>query len=427
MDRIVRQTISEGIRFTSIRDARFKQSLLSVNFLLPLQRETAAVNALLPMVLRRGCEDYPDMTALNSRLKELYGARLDGGVIKRGEAQIVSFYCEMLDNRYALEGEDMLTECASLLQSVIFRPVLKNGVFDENEVAIERHNLSDLIDAQLNDKRAYASRRLKEEMCRDEAFGISELGSREEAAAVTPQVLTDAWKRMLASAQVEIFLISEGAGEGCERLFTQTFRALSRTQTAVCETQVIRHAGKVKTVEEHLPVSQAKLVMGFRAGIATPDADVPAMQLACNILGGSPNSKLFANVREALSLCYYCFSRFERQKGLLLIESGIESANYQKAREAILAQLADVQAGDFTDDEMKAAVMSLQNSYMEISDSLAELSAWYLGQAVAGTMHAPSEAAQEVAALSREEVVVAARKIEPDTFYLLAGEKGEEV
>lgn len=363
------------------------------------------------------------MTAINRRLKELYGAHLDGGIVKRGEIQIVSLYCETLEDRLALNGEKLLQECTNLLLSVLFEPVLVNGLFRVEDVNIERQNLADIIESQLNDKMAYASRRAKEVMCDKETYGLSEYGTAEEAMAITPEMLTAAYRQLISTAKVEIFLAGPADSRDCEAQLSETFAKLNRAKIAECSTEIIREPGQPRTVEEHMPVSQAKLVMGFRAGVATPDNDVAAMQLACVVLGGSPHSKLFANVREKLSLCYYCFSHFERQKGLMMIESGIEEENYDKARNEILSQLADLQQGSFSDDELKFSALSLQNSYRELGDTLSSISAWYLGQAVAGRIRTPQEAADEVMAVTREDIVAAARKIRLDTVYLLAAEK----
>jgi predicted Zn-dependent peptidase len=425
LNNITRTTLCEGVNFTSIKDSRFKQNFISVNFMLPLQKNTAARNALLPMVLRRGCADYPDMTALNQKLKELYGAHLDGGVVKRGEIQIVSMFCEMLSSSYALENEDVPGKCATLLKSVIFDPVLKNGVFLCEDVDIERRNLVDLIESQLNDKRSYASRRLKEEMCKNEAYGISEIGSKEDALLVTSEMLVDAWKQIINNARVEMFYVGDADSAACKQQFTDAFGCAHRGRLINCTTQVIRDASEVKFIEEKLPVAQAKLVMGFRAGVATPDSEVAAMQLACTIFGGSPHSKLFANVREKMSLCYYCYSRFERQKGLVFVDSGIETENFEQAKAEILKQLEDVKNGNFTDDELRFAAMSLENSYKELSDSLSDLNNWYLGQAISDTMRSPSQTAEEIMSLKREDVINVIQKIQLDTIYLLAGAVAE--
>jgi predicted Zn-dependent peptidase len=421
-DKIIRKNICNGVNLTVIHDEKFKQNQLAVSFLMPLRRETAAVNALLPLVLRHGCRELPDMTALNKRLKGLYGARIDGGVGKRGEVQIVTVYCENLGDSYTLGNEKILSQCAGLLSSVIFDPALEDGCFISRDVEIEKRNLTDQIDALLNEKRQYATMRLKEEMCSGEAYGICELGSRGDVAAITPKTLYGAWQSMIKTARAEIFLIGPDGSQPVEKLFSDAFSGVDRTTLTEVFTKVINDAGEVKTVVERLPVMQAKLVMGLRAGAASPD-NTDAVQLACAILGGTPHSKLFANVREKMSLCYYCLSYFERQKGIVFIDSGIEEQNYEKARGEILRQLDELKDGNFTDDDMRFAKLSLQNSYTQVADSIDSLSVYYLGQSLSGTIRTPEQAAAGIMGAAREDVVKAARGIKLDTVYLLAGSK----
>lgn len=425
MTGIAREKIANGVDFIAVRDSRFKQDFLSVNFLFPLKKETASANALLPMLLKKGCAEYPDMTAVNRRLKELYGAYLDGGVQKRGEIQVLSLSSEMLSKSYALRGENVLLECASLIKSMIFEPAAENGVFPEKEIEIERKNLADLIDSRLNDKRIYANQRLKEEMCAGEAYGLSELGTKEGALAVTAEDLAEAWQRMKTNAPAVILFVggADEAADACRDLFRDAFAGQKREQLLDCGTKVIREAGEVKNVEDRLPVSQGKLVMGFRAGVAAGEKDAPAMQLACSLFGGSPHSKLFKIVREKMSLCYYCVSRFEQMKGLMLVDSGIEQKNFEKVKDEVAHQLREIQNGNFTEEEVRSAVLSLQNSYHELSDSLGGLNSWYLGWAIMGDIKTPDEAAAAIAGLGRSDILNAARKIKLDTVYLLAGEE----
>lgn len=422
-----RKPLKEGIFFTSVHEDKFKYSHIAVNFILPLQADTASLYALLPMVLRRGCRAYPDMTALNARLAELYGAQMDWDVSKRGEMQIVTLYIEVLNDRFALENEELLKEGASLLRNVIFDPVLENAVFRAEDVEIEKRNLIDIIRSKLNDKRAYAGYRLREEMCRGEAYGVNEYGSEEDVQAITPQALVQAWRDVLTRARAEVVFVGEGDADGVRALFTDAFRKVLRSYPFFGSTQVLRAPrGPVKDIVERLPVTQAKLGMGFRAGIALPDAETDALQLACTVLGGSPHALLFLNVREKLSLCYYCFSRYERHKGLVLIESGVEEQNAEKAREEILKQLDALKAGAFSEDDLHFAVLSLQNAYKEVNDSLEGIASWYVAQALAGRIRTPEQAADAFGALSKNEVVRAAADIALDTVYLLAGEKEAE-
>lgn len=424
-DKVKRKSIGQGVNFTVIQDKKFKQNQISVYFIMPLTKETASVNAMLPLLLKHGSREYPDMTALNRRLNELYGARLDVSTHKRGDYQVMALFCECLGDSYAFGGEKVLESCANLLKSIIFDPAFENGTFREKDVAIEKRNLIDQIDSVLNDKRQYALVKLKEAMCKDEAYGLFALGRREDVEKLTPDKLFEAWKTMLSSAAVEIFLVGPGNPEYVEKPFADAFSGIGRNNITSVAAADIKKPEKVNTVVERLPVTQAKLVMGLRTSVAAPD-NTDALHLATVILGGSPHSKLFANVREKMSLCYYCLSYLEKQKGIMFIDSGIEESNYEKARGEILKQLDELKAGSFTDDEMKNAKLYLHNALTQVEDSLESLSGYYLSKSMSGDIRTPKETADDIMNVTREEVIEAANGVSLDTVYLLAGLKEGE-
>ena len=173
-------------------------------------------------------------------------------------------------------------------------------------------------------------------------------------------------------------------------------------------------------------MAQAKLVMGFRTGIFQPQKEVAAMRMAMTIFGGTPSSKLFVNVREKQSLCYYCGASYNSMKGIVLVQSGVEEKNIEKARAEILKQLVELQQGRFTEEEWSAAKLSLLNAYRATADSLGALSGWLLTQSLSGRPLTLEEAAAEMEAVTREEIVAAANQLSLDTVYCLVG-KGAAV
>lgn len=76
-----------GVRLHFIRDPRFKQSLMTVQFLRPMCREESAKNALWSSVLLRGSRNYPDLRDITIRLDSLYGAGMGAMVRRVGDVQ----------------------------------------------------------------------------------------------------------------------------------------------------------------------------------------------------------------------------------------------------------------------------------------------------------------------------------------------------
>ena len=171
-----------------------------------------------------------------------------------------------------------------------------------------------------------------------------------------------------------------------------------------------------------MPLEQAKLVMGFRTGVSALKDDTAAIMLANEIFGGSVNSKLFTNVREKLHLCYYCSSGIERYKGIMYIRSGIQAENKQEAIDEILSQLDAVKKGDFTEEEITAAKLSLSDEYRSIDDSLYGIESYYLGQLLSNTKYTPDEMAKKIKDIKKEEIIDAFKNVKLDTIYCLEGE-----
>lgn len=425
MAQMERVSLCEGVTFRTIHDNRFKTGRISAALLLPLQKETAAANMILPFLLRRSCAAYPDFTLLNRRLSELYGAYLYADVRKIGETQVLLLSAVGIDDRYALGGESVSEELSGLLCNLLFEPAFENGGFREEDIEQERRQLVELIDSEYNDKRLYALSRCEELMCEGEAFGIPRFGSREAVENLTGKEIYAAWENALKTAQVEItFLGASDSTGACER-FKKAFLSVKREKTAVCTTEVLRKAKAVREENDKMEVAQCKLVLGFRAGTSSAEEEVMAARLMSALYGGTPSSKLFLNVREKLSLCYYCSSRFERNKGLLLVESGVEYGNIEKAKEEILLQLDALREGEFSEEELEAGKLFMANSFRSVSDAPGGLEGWYLSQLFDRKMLSPEEAAEEILGISAEAVQAAANRVSLDLVYTLTG-KGEE-
>ena len=173
----------------------------------------------------------------------------------------------------------------------------------------------------------------------------------------------------------------------------------------------------VQHVEDVLDVTQGKLGMGFSCG----SDDMPALLMGNTLFGGSSNSKLFLNVREKLSLCYYASSSYARSKNILTVSSGVETGSRDRALEEIDRQLKAVQTGDWEDWEQEGALQAIRSSLLSLSDSQGALENFYLGQIASGVHETPEELAAELERVTKERIVAAARTVHLDTVYFLGG------
>ena len=171
-----------------------------------------------------------------------------------------------------------------------------------------------------------------------------------------------------------------------------------------------------------MAVSQGKLVMGFRLGESMEEPDVAALYVFNACFGGGTTSKLFANVRERLQLCYYASSLVDTHKGILLVSSGIEFDKYEAVRDEVLAQLAAMAKGEMSDEELESARKGVASELRAMTDSQGELEGFYLTQALDGLEYGPLELAELVEDVTREQVAAIAADAECDMIYFLKGD-----
>lgn len=418
MNEIKRTEIAENIFFTNIKDNRFKTIKISVTMIVPLESCTASAYSLLTQVMTRSCSDYPMYMELNKKLAYLYGATLCSYSSKLGDNLALTFSITGLDDRYAIDKERISSELVDLLCSIIFRPLLENDAFCTRDVEQERRQLLDLIDSEFNEKRVFAVNRMIEIMCSDQPFGLRRYGTKEQALVVTEKELFNVWKKMLNSAKIEIFMIGNSDSLLTSESFTEAFKNQIRTPLELCDTPVSSGA-EIKEVTDKMDVAQSKLVMGFKTGTDKNSPDVYAERLMCAVLGGTAHSKLFLNVREKYSLCYYCASSFYRSKGFILVESGVEKDNIEKAKKEILNQIEEMKKGNITDEEISFTKLSMANSFNTMYDTMSSMESFYISQTMNNEILSPSQTAEKINAVTKSQVIEAAQKLQLNTVYVL--------
>ena len=412
--------LCEGVRSISLPDSRFKNTLITVALFLPLRAETVEEYALLPRLLTRSCASCPDFTALHRRLDRLYGAEITGDCARVGESQVLLFTADCTADRYALHGERLAADCADLLCDMLFDPLLENGMFRESDVLTERRCLAESVRAQVNEKGWYARRRAEQLLCENEAYGIGRYGSADRIESLTPEAMTAAWRRALRDATVQVVLQSDSPLPSVEHRLATAFSAVPERHPLPCETDTETTHPTLRRETERMEVNQCKLVLGFRAGCAEPDEGVAATRLMSALLGGTATSLLMRNVREKLSLCYYCSSQYDRLKGVLFVQSGVDEQNAVRTETEILNQIRLLCDGTFTDDELESARRAVLQSFGAVGDSQSAQAAWYGTQAVTATPKTPAATRDEIAAVTRDDVIAAAKRLSLECVFLLA-------
>lgn len=415
-----------GVRLRCIHSSRFKQGVLSIQFLRPMNKNEAAMNALLPDILLRGCAAAPDLQRITARLDDLYGASVAAQVRRIGDYQTTGLACGFIDDRFALPGDRVLEPMIEFMGQLLLEPMTERGGFCREYVSGEKKNLISALEAQLSDKAAYASGKLLKNMCRGDSFAVPRLGGIAQVRKVTAAGLYAHYQKVLRESPVEIFYVGSASLEQVAALLRLVLARLPREQIIVLPPQTALNPAKPSHKSEKMDISQAKLAMGFVTDITNRDGRFGAMQLFNTIFGAGMTSKLFTQLREQQGLCYAIGSAYYAGKGLLTVSAGIDGAQVEQTKTAVLAQLRACQDGGITRQELENAKAAMLSGLRAVSDSPGAMESYFSTTALSGLDRSPERYAQEIQAVELEDVVAAAKTVCFHSSYFLTGEGQDE-
>ena len=416
--------INSNIRLFYIPFKKLKTVNIGIYIHRRITPEEASYNALLPYVLKSGCKKCPDKEAVARYCEGLYGAAVRASIIKFGEDQIMRFESDVINDCYAPEKEPLVSDAAELLLSILFEPLTEDGAFLKSVTEREKISAKDRINAMQNDKRSYASKRCMEEMCKGGNAGLSLLGTIDGIDKITPKSLYEYYSEMITSSYIDIYVCGDTDTDSIAKKVTEKISGISFKEAKMPYSEILETSGEVKEVTDKMDVVQGKLSMGFTTGIKPTDKDYPALQVMNSVFGAGAHSKLFNNVREKLSLAYYASSQLERYNGCMIVNSGIEFKNFQKAYDEILVQLENIKKGDISDLEFESSINAIINNYESYKDDERAMQIFALGEDLAKTGMDIEERKKLIMSVTKEDVARAAKNIKLDTVYFLDG-KGE--
>jgi predicted Zn-dependent peptidase len=416
------ETISllPGVTLRCCRDSRFKQNCLSLQLIRPMSKQEAALNALIPAILLRGCKSAPDLRSITLKLDDLYGAAVGPLVRRIGDFQTTGFYCSFIDDRYTLEADFVLAPMIDFLRQLLLEPLTERGVFSKDFVAGEKTNLISTIESQKNDKRAYAAGQLLRKMCANDPFGIPRLGEAAQVRKITPKSAYAHYQKILKESPIHLLYVGSAEPEQVAALLKPVFESIDRDYVNLPEQTPFR-GGEIGEFIETMDVAQGKLCMGFSTPATIRDTGFAAMQMLNTVLGGGMTSKLFMNIREKQSLCYDISSAYYGSKGIVTVSAGIDCDKKDFVVSQILQQLEDCRNGNISDAEMDAAREYLLSGLRSTTDSTGAIESFYANGAVSGLPLDLQQYADAVTAVTREAVAAAAAELTLRTTFFLKG------
>ena len=411
--------IKKGINLHLINTTKFKTNLLSVFITTKLSKETVTKNALIPMVLKRGSKNMPTSEKISENLEEMYGADFNCGVEKTGDNQVLKFYLETLNDEYLPEKEYLLEKSIATILELIFDPYTEDENFKEEYVNGEKENLKQIIEGKKDSKDRYAYERCIEEMYKDQPYGLYKYGYIEELEKIDNKNLYEYYKKMIKESKIDIF-ISGKIDEDAEKIIkeNENIKKLDSREYEIIITDNNNQNKQVKEITENTQISQGKLVIGLDVKVENKKQKYAAL-LYNAILGGTPTSKMFQNVREKESLAYTAASNYIRNKDIILVRCGIEIENYDKALELTKKQIEDMKNGEFSEENIQNAKANIISNIRAIPDEQDTQITYYFGQEFSKYKMNFDEYEEQIKNLNKQDLREIAQNVTINTIYFL--------
>ncbi len=412
-----------GIKLQIRESDKFTRNMLSVSFICPLDAATASENGLLAAVMGRGCRKYPEINFVSDFLDTHYGATFTVGTGKKGENLILRFSVSYIDARYIKDGTDIEKDMLSFLKMMITDSLIDNPEAVKERTETEKKNIIDSINAVKNDKTTYANLRCATLMFSGERYCVDSSGTVEELMKLSHKDLPGIYRRLVSDSKIIVFGLGRFNEEALKNwvgtLFDEQFPGLKVSGT-ITDAGIRKSVGQVRRVTETDAMTQSKLVLGFRTGAKSYMDNVGGYVLFNAIFSTAPCSRLFLNVREKLSLCYYCSSIFDRHKAAMLVYAGISSGKKEQAEAAILKQIRDI-AKEVPEEELEKTKQIIIDGILQAEDSPTAMESQYLNSVIGKCGMTSGEYISVIKNVSADDVKAAANAMMLDTVYFLKG------
>ena len=397
------------MKIKKIETKKFKTNVYALYLTIPLTKENVTYNALIPTVLKRGCEKYNNQLEISKKLEEMYDATFGIGITKVGNNEVLKFYLESLNNNYLPNNEDLSKTSIEMLLNIVMKPYLVNGKFDDDYVEQEKENLKKVIESRKDNKDTYATNRLLEEMFKEEPYGLYKFGNIDEIDNITSKKLYEKYKELIKNSEKYLYIVGD-----VKNLNIESYN-IDEKEITISKEFPVKISEKENIVKEQMDVTQGKLVIGLN----TPNNKQEVIALYNTILGKGANSKLFLNVREKEGLAYSAGSTYLKRNNAIIISTGIEVSKYNKAVEVIKNQLKDMEDGNITEKEMKDAKQFINAGLNLINESSENMIEYRFDKDLYNEEMDIEKYRKKIEEIKKEDIVKVAKQIKIDTIYFL--------
>ena len=403
-----------------IKTDKFKTVTLEIDFLRKIRKEETTIRNFLSEIILQSSKKYNTKRLLSLKSKELYDANITSSCTRIGAYTNMSFAINFLQQEYT--EDDMQDKTIDFFFDTIFNPNVEDGKFDKHSFDVAKDVISTEIKSIKDNLTKYSLIRMLEILDSTKPFSFNGYGYSEDLEKITSKNLYEYYEDVIKSDKVDIFVVGNvDIDKTIEDIMSKVHIKTIKKKIDSVRIEHKKIRSRLKKVTEKERITQSKLNIGCLIKDLSEDELNYTLKIYNEILGGGTESKLFMNVREKNSLCYYINSCVNTYDNFMFIYAGINKNDFDKTLKLIKNEMNKMKSGKFSEEDVLIAKKAMETSINTIYDSPVRIINMYYANELANS-DTIEEKLKKVKNVTFDDVVNVANKIKIDTVYLMYGD-----
>ncbi|MBR2245999.1 MAG: insulinase family protein [Bacilli bacterium] len=379
---------------------------------------------ILAEMFTQSSKNYKTKRDLTIKAQDLYSVGVNTSTNRLGNYTNLNFFLNVLNDKYT--EKDNFIEAFNFFTDIIFNPDVEDNKFNKERLDIVKDLCRKTLLSIKEDPASYSVLRMYESIDSNSPISYRMVGYLNDLDKINESNLYDYYLKVLNNDLVDIFVIGDVKEAEIIKLVKDKikFKTLKKERVPYILKEVKPRTRLLK-VTESIVNNQSNLVIGCRINNISEYERNYVLTLFNVIFGGSPDSKLFKEVREKNSLCYTIRSVPNKFDNLLVIRAGIDKENYNKTVTLIDKILTSMKKGKFTDSDINIAKEYYKTALDDILEDENRIIDDYFMSEIISTDNI-DEKRKNINKVTKSEIVKVAKKIKMDTIYLLEGDINEK-
>lgn len=407
-----RKILKSSYNLHLIKTDKFKTLFFKFVFRDDLIKEDVTIRNLLINMLDESTSKYNTNRLLNIRKEELYDLSTNFRNRRVGNQILSELSFEMIDTLYT--EKSCLYETIDFIKEVIFNPL-----FTLEKLNLDKKLLYDDIKELDTIPNVKALLSLKRTMDSNNSFSIQTSGYLDDLEKITLDDIKTYYKKFINNSLIDIYVVGNIDFYEIEKLITENikFNTIKKEKDSIYNNYINKKKA-IAIKEDDSNYKQSKLCIGLN--IKNPsDTDIKYNAILYNmILGNSPESLLFNNVREKKSLAYDVTSSYFKNDNIIIITTGINKENYKLCIDAIKCEIKNIENGNFTSSHLENCKTLIKSILKESFDFQNTITEYYFGLSYLKLDNIERQI-ENIDKVTKGDIIEFSKKVKIDSIYFL--------